>query len=63
MYSGEFYVIVEYCRFGNLRTYLKDNRDKFINLLDAYGNLKTISDSQLTSRYLSAVYSKILQLD
>ena len=42
-YLGEFLVLVEYCRFGNLRNFLKDNRDNFINLLDAFGNLKEIS--------------------
>ena len=49
--KGEFLVLVEYCRFGNLRSYLKDNRDSFVNLVDAYGKLKPIAEfnvSQLT---------------
>ncbi|KFM78275.1 Vascular endothelial growth factor receptor 1, partial [Stegodyphus mimosarum] len=32
--EGEVYVIVEYCRYGNLRNYLLRHRDKFINELD-----------------------------
>lgn len=33
-------VIVEYCRFGNLKTFLMNNRKNFINQLDENGNVK-----------------------
>jgi len=36
--AGDFLVLVEYCRFGNLRTFLRDHRDNYLNLLDAFGN-------------------------
>ena len=32
-------IIVEYCRFGNLRDYLFNNRNCFVNQLDDLGNL------------------------
>ena len=38
---GELLVIVEYCRFGNLQTFLISHRNNFINLVDDFGNLKT----------------------
>jgi hypothetical protein len=34
-------VIVEYCRFGSLQTFLINHRNNFINLVDDFGNLKT----------------------
>lgn len=37
--EGELYVIVEYCRYGNLHDYLKRNRNKFINQIDNDGNI------------------------
>lgn len=33
---GELLVMVEYCRYGNLRNYLLRHRDKFINDIDSY---------------------------
>lgn len=39
-FLGELYIIVEYCRFGNLQTYLTNHRKNFINLLDDLGNIK-----------------------
>ena len=32
--NGELFVIVEYCRFGNLCTFLRQQRSNFINLVD-----------------------------
>ena len=37
--EGDLLVIVEYCRFGNLQTFLLKNRKVFINLVDDLGNL------------------------
>ena len=33
-------IIVEYCRFGNLQSYVLKNRNYFINLVDEFGNMK-----------------------
>jgi 5-bromo-4-chloroindolyl phosphate hydrolysis protein len=40
-FLGELLVIVEYCRFGNLQTFLINHRTNFVNLVDKFGNLKT----------------------
>ena len=32
--TGVFYVIIEYCRFGCLRQYIKDKQDHFIDTMD-----------------------------
>ncbi len=32
--SGVFYVIIEYCRFGCLREYIKDKQDDFLDTMD-----------------------------
>ena len=37
LYLGEILVIVEYCRYGNLQSYLIKNRKHFINLVDKFG--------------------------
>jgi hypothetical protein len=37
--AEEILVIIDFCRFGNLKTYLIGRRDKFINQLTAFGNL------------------------
>ena len=34
-------MIVEYCRFGSLQTFLISHRNNFVNLVDDFGNLKT----------------------
>ena len=34
-------IIVEYCRFGNLQSYLFKNRNNFINQVDEFGDMKT----------------------
>ena len=31
---GELLVLVEYCRFGHLSTFLKGQRQQFVNLVD-----------------------------
>ncbi|EFX73008.1 hypothetical protein DAPPUDRAFT_308023 [Daphnia pulex] len=35
----ELFVIVEYCRFGNLQSYLINHRNNFVNQVDKLGNL------------------------
>ncbi|XP_046457985.1 vascular endothelial growth factor receptor 1-like [Daphnia pulex] len=42
---GELMVIVEYCRYGNLQTYLVKHRPNFINQVDELGNL--LSDAEM----------------
>ena len=42
---GELLVIVEYCRYGNLQTYLIKHRKNFINQVDEFGNL--LSDAEM----------------
>ncbi|KAI9559291.1 hypothetical protein GHT06_016080 [Daphnia sinensis] len=40
---GELLIIIDYCRFGNLRTYLINSRSNFINQVDEYDQLKSES--------------------
>ncbi|XP_059351957.1 vascular endothelial growth factor receptor 1-like [Daphnia carinata] len=37
--KGELLLIIDYCRFGNLQSYLSKQRNKFLNQLDGFGNL------------------------
>ncbi|KAK4018027.1 hypothetical protein OUZ56_000097 [Daphnia magna] len=37
--KGELLLIIDYCRFGNLQSYLIKQRNKFLNQLDDFGNL------------------------
>ena len=37
--KGEFLILVEYCRFGNLGTFLRERRELFVNLVDSVGAL------------------------
>ncbi|XP_057368624.1 vascular endothelial growth factor receptor 1-like [Daphnia carinata] len=48
MHKGELLVIVEYCRFGNLQTYLSTHRDSFVNLVDECGNMRSQSETEET---------------
>ena len=41
-FKGDFLVLVEYCRFGNLRSYLRDHRDSFVNLFESFDNCNPI---------------------
>ena len=55
---GQFMVIVEYCRYGNLRNYLINHRNCFVkqlsNICDLDDNkFDTISLSEATNNYLS----------
>jgi hypothetical protein len=37
--AEEILIIIDFCRFGNLKSYLIEHRGKFINQLTALGNL------------------------
>ncbi|EFX73007.1 hypothetical protein DAPPUDRAFT_253800 [Daphnia pulex] len=44
----ELFIIVEYCRFGNLQTFLTSNRNNFINQVDEFGELKAENGNEVT---------------
>ncbi|XP_046637871.1 vascular endothelial growth factor receptor 1-like isoform X2 [Daphnia pulicaria] len=46
---GELFIIVEYCRFGNLQTYLTSNRNNFINQVDEFGELKAENGNEVSN--------------
>ncbi|EFX87291.1 hypothetical protein DAPPUDRAFT_44144, partial [Daphnia pulex] len=58
----ELLVMVEYCRFGNLQTFLINHRNNFINLVDEFGNLKT-QDEMEREKMPSQVETSELQPD
>lgn len=37
--TGDLLIIIEYCRFGNLQSYLIKHRNSFVNQVDHFGNL------------------------
>ncbi|XP_057368137.2 vascular endothelial growth factor receptor 1-like [Daphnia carinata] len=43
---GELFIIIDYCRFGNVQTYLKNCRENFINQVDKFGQLKSEMEVQ-----------------
>ncbi|KAK4010358.1 hypothetical protein OUZ56_019504 [Daphnia magna] len=53
MHKGELLVIVEYCRFGNLQTYLSSHRGSFVNLVDEFGNIRSQSETEEKENALS----------
>ncbi|XP_032783017.1 vascular endothelial growth factor receptor 1 isoform X1 [Daphnia magna] len=53
MHKGELLVVVEYCRFGNLQTYLSSHRDSFVNLVDEFGNIQSQSEKEETENTFS----------
>lgn len=59
--AGEFMVIVEFCEFGNLEHFLRNNRQNFIDEIvrtnDAYIILQKSKRPQLNS-YSSSGYIK-----
>ena len=46
---GELFIIVEYCRFGNLQTFLTSNRNNFINQVDEFGELKAENGNEVSN--------------
>ena len=43
---GHLYVVVEYCRFGNLRHYLTKKRDNFIDTMDDTVKLNAVAKAK-----------------
>lgn len=50
MNLGDLLVIVEYCRFGNLQSYLINNRNGFINQIEDNGKLQSTSYTNLNRK-------------
>lgn len=55
--AGELLVILEYCPFGNLRTFIINHRDTFVNQVDERGELiacdvENDADEVVTTRKL-----------
>ncbi|XP_057377778.1 mast/stem cell growth factor receptor kita-like isoform X2 [Daphnia carinata] len=59
--KGDLLVIVEYCRFGNLQTYLIKHRNSFINQVDEFGNLKT--DGELDNNDTMSTHTDNIVVD
>ena len=56
-FPGELLVIVEYCHYGNLRTFIIDHRETFVNQVDENGELiasdvENDADDVVTTRKL-----------
>ena len=47
--SGDLLLMVEYCRYGNLLSYVIDARKRFVNQVDSLGNLRKIKDDDCCS--------------
>ena len=60
-FAEELLVIIDYCRFGNLQTYLTQQRDTFIDQLNEFGDLPTRNEAgemELFKKYVNN-YEKI----
>jgi hypothetical protein len=51
--TGELFVIVEYCRYGNLQSYLINHRNNFVNQVDKLGNL--LSDAEMQEIHTAGI--------
>ena len=64
--TGEVFVLVEYCRYGNLLSYVTNARGRFINQVNSVGNLinfvqekqesisiRTINDARADDNYIT----------
>lgn len=45
--KGEILIVVEYCKYGNIRSYLLSHRNNFVNLLDQRSN--EVNEELITS--------------
>ena len=56
-FAEELLVIIDYCRFGNLQTYLTQQRETFIDQLNEFGDLPSRSEAagemELFKRYVN----------
>ncbi|XP_059350093.1 fibroblast growth factor receptor 1-like, partial [Daphnia carinata] len=43
--KGELWLIIDYCRFGNLQSYLIKQRNTFVTQLDEFGDLQLLNES------------------
>lgn len=55
--KGELLVIIDYCRYGNLQSYLIKQRNTFVNQLDEVGNL------QLTNEFVGIDETRSQDID
>ncbi|KAK4029982.1 hypothetical protein OUZ56_022939 [Daphnia magna] len=55
--KGELLVIIDYCRYGNLQSYLIKQRNTFVNQLDEVGNL------QLTNEFVGIEETRSQDID
>ena len=53
--TGDLLMVVEYCKHGNLKSYLMNNRNNFINLIDSSGNLKPLENDGEQKCYVDSV--------
>ena len=52
---GELLVMVEYCRYGSLKSYIMVHRNRFVNQVDVSGILKAIHGAAATENGSSSV--------
>lgn len=48
-YSGEMLVIVEYCKYGDLQSYVTKSRNRFVNQVDSMGTLNSLNSPSTQS--------------
>ena len=53
--TGDLLMVVEYCKHGNLKSYLMNNRNNFINQIDSSGNLKPLETDGEQKCYVDSV--------
>ena len=53
-------LIVEYCRFGDLRSFLVNSRNNFVNQVDEFGQLKVENVTEERGRERTEIQQPIL---
>ena len=51
--KGELMVIVEYCKYGNIRSYLLSHRNSFVDLLDPNEGLNDEEVNKFEPKYVN----------